>query len=76
MDRRKYAHGLVGRTNIVIDDDLMDEVLRVTGIRTRREAVDRALRTLLARERRQEVLQYRGKLKWGWHEMSEGDDRR
>ena len=35
------------RTNIEIDDDLMDKVLAITGLRTKREAVDQGLRTLL-----------------------------
>lgn len=66
----------MGRTNIVIDDELMDEVLRATGLRTKREAVDRALRALLDRHRRLEVLEYRGKLKWGWDEDTTTDDGR
>ncbi|MFY8140434.1 MAG: type II toxin-antitoxin system VapB family antitoxin, partial [Caulobacter sp.] len=33
------------RTNIVIDDDLMEEALKATGLSTKREAVDLALRT-------------------------------
>mgnify|MGYP001825856523 CR=1 FL=1 len=35
------------RTNIVIDDELMDEVLAQTGIRTKLEAVEMGLRALL-----------------------------
>jgi Arc/MetJ family transcription regulator len=35
------------RTNIVIDDKLMRDTLRATGLKTKREAVDQALRTLL-----------------------------
>ena len=52
------------RTNIVIDDDLMDEVLRSTGIRTKREAVDTGLRLLLRLARQQEIRSLRGKLAW------------
>jgi Arc/MetJ family transcription regulator len=40
------------RTNIVIDDTLMAEALRATGLRTKREAVEAGLR-LLARHARQ-----------------------
>ena len=40
------------RTNIVIDDALMAEVLRATGLKTKREAVEAGLR-LLARRARQ-----------------------
>ena len=35
------------RTNIVIDDQLMKETLRATGLKTKREAVELGLRTLL-----------------------------
>jgi len=35
------------RTNIVIDDDLMNRVLKLTGIRTKREAVEMGLKALL-----------------------------
>lgn len=43
------------RTNIVIDDQLMEETLRVTGLKTKREVVELGLRTLL-RLRQQEAL--------------------
>ena len=35
------------RTNIVIDDKLMRDALRATGLKTKREAVEEGLRTLL-----------------------------
>lgn len=37
----------MGRTNIDIDDDLITEVMRRYGLRTKREAVDLALRRLV-----------------------------
>lgn len=52
------------RTNIEIDDDLMDEAQRLTGIRTKREAVDFALRELVARHRRLGLLELRGRVHW------------
>ncbi len=53
------------RTNIVIDDDLMKEVLEKTGIKTKREAVDRALRLLLRRaEQIKMIRDLRGKITW------------
>ena len=36
------------RTNIMIDDEFMTDVLKVTGIKSKREAVEQALRTRLA----------------------------
>src|SRR5207249_11314443 len=44
-DRR----ALVGRTTIVVDDGLIRRAMRVSGAKTKREAVDRALREMVAR---------------------------
>ena len=52
------------RTNIEIDDDVLAEVRRLTGARTKREAVDLALRELVARYRRLEILKLRSKVRW------------
>ena len=38
------------RTNIVLDDQLIEEAMRLTRVRTKREIVDRALRELVARQ--------------------------
>jgi len=52
------------RTNIVIDDELMRDALRVTGLKTKREAVELGLRTLLQLRKQEEVRNFRGKLPW------------
>lgn len=52
------------RTNILIDDKLMRETLRVTGLSTKREAVETGLRTLLRLSRQAQIRQLRGKLHW------------
>ena len=39
-------------TNIDIDEDLVAQAMKVSGARTKREAVDRALRDMVARSRR------------------------
>lgn len=52
------------RTNIVIDDKLMADVLRATGIGTKREAVELGLRTLLRLRRQAELRRLRGKVAW------------
>ncbi|HEY1242855.1 MAG TPA: type II toxin-antitoxin system VapB family antitoxin [Bryobacteraceae bacterium] len=52
------------RTNIVIDDKLMRDALRTTGVRTKREAVELGLRTLVRLSQQEEVRRFRGKLKW------------
>ncbi|MBG0802361.1 type II toxin-antitoxin system VapB family antitoxin [Methylocystis sp. FS] len=52
------------RTNIVIDDKLMEEALRATGLKTKKEAVELALRTLLRLQRQKQIRSLRGKLDW------------
>jgi Arc/MetJ family transcription regulator len=52
------------RTNIVIDDKLMRETLRATGLRTKREAVELGLRTLLRLRKQGEIRRLRGTLDW------------
>ena len=52
------------RTNIVIDDELMNEALRVTGLKSKREAIELGLRTLLRLRQQEEIRQFRGKLDW------------
>jgi Arc/MetJ family transcription regulator len=51
------------RTNIVIDDKLMADTLRATGLKTKREAVELGLRTLL-RLRQGQVRGLRGRIRW------------
>jgi Arc/MetJ family transcription regulator len=52
------------RTNIVIDDKLMKETLRETGLKTKREAVELGLQTLLRLKRQARIRRFRGKLPW------------
>ena len=52
------------RTNIVIDDALMADALKATGLKTKREAVELGLRTLLRLRRQGEIRRFRGKLAW------------
>jgi len=52
------------RTNIVIDDDLMNRVLKLTGVRTKREAVDMGLKALLKLKKQESIRNFRGKLDW------------
>jgi Arc/MetJ family transcription regulator len=52
------------RTNIVIDDRLMRDTLRATGLKTKREAVELGLRTLLRLRKQNEIRRLRGKLDW------------
>jgi Arc/MetJ family transcription regulator len=52
------------RTNIVIDDQLMRDTLRATGVKTKRAAVELGLRTVLRLSRQARIRRLRGKLDW------------
>lgn len=52
------------RTNIEIDDKLMADALRATGLKTKREAVELGLKTLVRLRRQEEFRAFRGKLDW------------
>ncbi len=54
----------MARTNIDLDDRLVEEGLRVFECKTKKELVHLALKELLKTEKRKEVLKLRGKLKW------------
>lgn len=52
------------RTNIVIDDSLMREALRVSGLPTKRAAVEAGLRLLIQVGSQQEIRKLRGAIRW------------
>ena len=51
------------RINVVIDDDLMDEALKVTGLKTKRQAIEEGLRLLVRTRRQARVRRLRGALR-------------
>lgn len=53
------------RTNIEIDDKLINDTLKVTGLKTKREVVELGLETLLRLKRQEELARkLRGKVQW------------
>ena len=52
------------RTNIVIDDKLMRDALRATGLKTKRATVEMGLRTLLRLSTQATIRRLRGRLEW------------
>jgi len=52
------------RTNIVIDDKLMGQALELSGLNTKKEAVEAGLRLLIAMKKQESIRQFRGKLTW------------
>ena len=52
------------RTNIVLDTRLVEACLKSTGLKTRRELVDFALRELLRHKQQRKILSLKGKVTW------------
>jgi Arc/MetJ family transcription regulator len=54
------------RTNVEIDDDLLREALRLTGLKTKRAAIEEGLKTLVRVKRQLKMLELGGKVEfWG-----------
>ena len=52
------------RTNIVIDDKLMNQALISSGYRTKKETVEEGLRLLISQKKQLKIRELRGKLRW------------
>ncbi len=52
------------RTNIVLDDKLVDKCMKTTGIKTQMALIDYALRELLSHESQTKILELKGKINW------------
>lgn len=54
----------MSRTNINLDDNLVRKGLKMTGLRTKRELVDLALRELVRKEDQKNILTLEGMIHW------------
>ena len=52
------------RTNVVIDDELMAQAMKYTGLKTKKAVIEEALRTLVRLKSQEQVRSLRGKLRW------------
>ena len=52
------------RTNVVIDDILMNKAKRVSGYKTKKETIEEALKLLVSQKDQAQIRKVRGKLKW------------
>jgi Arc/MetJ family transcription regulator len=52
------------RTNIEIDDKFMDDVLKATGLKTKKDAVELGLKTLIRLNKQENIKKLRDKLRW------------
>ena len=52
------------RTNVVIDDDLMNSALKASGRKTKKDAIEDGLKLLIRMKGQERIRGFRGKLKW------------
>jgi Arc/MetJ family transcription regulator len=52
------------RTNVVINDQLMASALKVSGLKTKKDAIEEGLKLLVQLRSQKSIKRYRGKLKW------------
>ncbi|MFK5925950.1 MAG: type II toxin-antitoxin system VapB family antitoxin [Desulfuromusa sp.] len=52
------------RTNVVIDDDLLDEAVKLSGAKTKKEVIARALSEFVATRKRSNLLDLEGKIEF------------
>ena len=52
------------RTNIVIDDSLIQEAMALSKLKTKKAVVETGLRLLVQIKKQEQIKQLRGKLKW------------
>lgn len=52
------------RTNIIIDEQLIEEVQSLYGFRTKKKAVEEGLKVLLRLKAQEKIREYRGQLNW------------
>lgn len=52
------------RTNVVIDDSLIKSAIKLSGLKTKKDAIEAGLKLLVKFNRQARIRNYRGKLKW------------
>ncbi|EIW00005.1 MAG: type II toxin-antitoxin system VapB family antitoxin [Thermoanaerobacteraceae bacterium] len=52
------------RTNIVIDENLIKEALKISGLKTKKEVVNLALKEFVENRRRKNLMEIKGKIQF------------
>jgi Arc/MetJ family transcription regulator len=52
------------RTNIVIDDELMTNALKASGLKTKKDVVEQGLKLIIKLNQQQAIRRLRGKVAW------------
>ena len=55
------------RTNVILDEKLIDACMKATGMKTQKALIDHALRELLRHEKQKKILELKGKIDWEGH---------
>ena len=65
MFLENYPHqGFRMRTNIIIDDSLMEKAIKLGGMKTKKEVVEEGLKLLIRLKRQKRIRSLRGKINW------------
>ena len=61
-----YIQGIyiMAQTNVIIDDELIDPGLAITGLKTRRALIDHALREFVRHKAQKKILELKGEINW------------
>ncbi len=52
------------RTNVVLDDELIDEALKLSGVKTKKDVIDFALREFVSTRKRENLLDLEGTIEF------------
>ncbi len=52
------------RTNVVLDDDLVRTAMQLSGLQTKKKAIEEGLKLLIQLNRQSQIRKYRGRLHW------------
>ena len=52
------------RTNVVIDDDLMESALKASKLKTKKSVIEEGLKLLILMKNQEKIKEFRGKLNW------------
>jgi len=68
-----HIKGNVMRTSLNIDDDMLNEVMKITGVENRSEAIRIALASYLKQQRKNKILALRGNvdIEDNWQQLRE-----
>ena len=55
---------IIMRTNIDVDDDLMEKALKYSGLKTKKEIIHKALDEFVKYQMRLQMIALQGKVKW------------